>query len=91
MWDGVDFYTGDSDGIWVSNDGDTWTKVANHNANGSIAYNGSVYVSTGTSGVYYSLDGSSWSLVNPPSGQTGLPNTFSANSMPFPYANPPIV
>ena len=91
MWDGVDFYTGDSDGIWVSNNGDTWTKVATHNSSGSIAYNGSVYVSTGTSGVYYSLDGTTWSLVNPPAGVANLSNTFSVNSMPSPYSNPPIV
>lgn len=89
MWDGTQFVVGRNGNCFTSPDGVNFTQRGGVNTNGTIFYDGTIYVAASTSGVRYSYDLDSWTIT--PS-LSGLPNTFSVAHYPYEYNNfPPIL
>ena len=88
-WDGTKYLMGNNDGIWYSTDLDNWTKTSSFQTNGSLVFNGSVYVACGTTGIRVSSDGFTWNTAVG-SGGLNLSNTFAIGSMPSPYTYAPV-
>jgi hypothetical protein len=88
MWDGSQFIVGRSGNCWTSPDGINFTERGGSNTNGTIFFDGNIYVAASTTGVRYSYDLDSWTLT---SSLGGLTNTFSVAHYPYSYNNyPPI-